>query len=180
MYSRKSIDRLACSIRSYLCYHDSIFSKAPYLSSEKIHRAIEILKGRLCLNPLGYAPASEATIQTFNKEASYAFNISLTATNHPIEDIFEVAHQIGHLFIHLKYGSSNWKDNSIFNDTIAVRSEINATDYEAYFFAACFMMPSQEFLDQLHDENRNTKELSSFFAVPETAILFKMNDIKIS
>lgn len=79
---------------------------------------------------------------------------------------FTIAHEIGHLFLHMGYGTERWREQ----DNISYyRSGNSKLEYQSNEFAAVFLMPQQEYkeiMDRYTDGNLvNTLEVAKHFRV---------------
>ncbi|MGK0289763.1 MAG: Zn-dependent peptidase ImmA (M78 family) [bacterium] len=185
MYNKKSIEHLANQVKEYLKHSDISLGKAPYLSSslEKVKKSILFLGGELIfqddfLHHEDRQKIGDGVIQTFQKSDS-KFQMIMPYQVEKEQDAFEVAHEIGHLFIHLKYGSPDYQKDIIFHDTITSRSEINATDYEANHFAECFMMPKKEFQQVYSRCNQSISDIAIYFGVSSSAVSSRIKSLKL-
>jgi len=90
------------------------------------------------------------------------FTIYLSkATSHK-RDVFTIAHELGHYFLHSKLGEVQINAN---------RSEdIDETEREANSFAAAFLMPEQRVRDLFSEKAGNISALAEAFKVSLTAM----------
>lgn len=167
MYTKQSIADLADSVRHFLMGQSPEFQSPPYLKRDTVHLAIRVLNGRL-MTPCSIEEWSlctgDAIIETNAAHSPYAFRLIMPFQSQIEAFVIEVGHQIGHLFMHLLYGSPQWKTNETFRDTITARSILNATDYEANHFANCLMMPKTEFME-INQNLNGIDEVAHHFGV---------------
>lgn len=79
---------------------------------------------------------------------------------------FTIAHEIGHLFLHMGYGTERWGEQ----DSISYyRSGNSKLEYQSNEFAAVFLMPQQDYKREMdkHTEGNlvNTYEIAKYFHV---------------
>lgn len=62
---------------------------------------------------------------------------------------FSIAHELGHLFIHMGYliNEDKWSSTNDYKDSVYYRKGYNSEEYEANEFAAALLMPEQKFKD---------------------------------
>lgn len=86
---------------------------------------------------------------------------------------FTIAHELGHLFLHMGYktNSDRWEQQ---DDTTYYRSGDSQSEYQANEFAAAFLMPRKSY-KKIMDENTNsndivnTLEIAKYFDVSVSA-----------
>ena len=119
------------------------FEQAPYDPKW----AVEILNGKISNDiDLLLSDIDAKILKTDD-----GFEIKLNP-NQPLTRLnFSIAHELGHLFLHMGYliDEEKWKNILEYNDTFY--RDYNNTDieqeYEANEFAAAFLMPKAEFLN---------------------------------
>ncbi len=103
------------------------------------------------------------------KKSDSSFEISLNSANSTIErDNFTLAHELGHLFLHMGYliDTEKWKSINDYTDSVYYRYGYNEEEYEANEFAANFLMPRDEFLDVVI-KNSSDKNKCDFHKVAD-------------
>lgn len=86
---------------------------------------------------------------------------------------FTIAHELGHLFLHMGYktNSDRWQQQ---DNTTYYRSGDSQSEYQANEFAAAFLMPRKQYKD-IMDKNTNdnnivnTLEIAEYFGVSISA-----------
>lgn len=58
---------------------------------------------------------------------------------------FTIAHELGHLFLHLDYLKDEDSAEKTYRDSVRYRSGYSIEEYEANEFAACLLMPEDQF-----------------------------------
>lgn len=92
---------------------------------------------------------------------------------------FTIAHELGHLFLHMFYQSDAERWDHIKNDQSFDRGGYSDKESDANEFAGAFLMPKDEFRNVIHrlakDEGGkkyvNTSELAKHFKVSELAAI---------
>jgi Zn-dependent peptidase ImmA (M78 family) len=105
------------------------------------------------------------------------FTITLNKNQSSLRNNFTIAHEIGHLFLHMGYMVDQKKWNSIddYIDSAKYRLGYSEEEYEANHFAASFLMPEKEYrkfiTDNKVDNKIDIKKLSSYFQVSDDAAI---------
>lgn len=164
---KQYIEKLALGIRKALKIQTPIDLK----------KVISLLSGSIiCINDIEYN--SEAKI---TKKDNNTFEIALNSSNNTNErENFTIAHELGHLFLHMGYLIDNDKWNSIneYTDSVYYRYGYNEEEFEANEFAANFLMPKEEFIDiVLKNLNENNicdfKKVADYFNVSHKAVIIR-------
>lgn len=105
--------------------------------------AIERLGGELVEIP---NPEYEAQIE---KKGNEGFRITLAIEAHENRKRFSIAHELGHLFLHMGYlvDDDKWQQIGTFVDSVYHRFGYNLEEHEANEFAASLLMPREEFIE---------------------------------
>lgn len=76
------------------------------------------------------------------------FRITLSKDANEKRERFSIAHEIGHLFLHMGYlvDEEKWETTGTYTDSVYYRYGHNVEEYEANQFAAEFLMPKAEFM----------------------------------
>lgn len=184
MYTNQSISKFADVVREFLFEKDAEFKRYPFLTSRnvdgaitygKAERAIQLLGGRLeTKDETEWQDAwGDGVIRGLREEDGAAFKIEIPAHTSIERDIFTIAHELGHLFLHLKYGSPEFRQDDEFTDSIMTRSGRNATEYEANHFAACLLMPEDTYKAVAVETSNNVSEIANKFGVSPSAALMR-------
>jgi Zn-dependent peptidase ImmA (M78 family) len=120
-------------------------------------KAIELLKGNVL-----YDITDNNMDAYIEKHDNNSFIIHLNPSKPDSRERFTVAHEIGHLFLHMGYliNTTQWNsDNLQFNDSVFYRTDNNYSilEYEANEFAAAFLMPKDEFISVAERNLNNNK-----------------------
>ncbi|WPC24716.1 ImmA/IrrE family metallo-endopeptidase [Brachyspira hyodysenteriae] len=89
------------------------------------------------------------------------FIIRVNKNNSELRNNFSIAHEIGHLILHMGYNPKEKKFDKDFEDNkIYYRYGNSREEYEANEFAGAFLMPESKFIE-IVNENTNDKQLCS-------------------
>ncbi|WP_324728744.1 ImmA/IrrE family metallo-endopeptidase [Lysinibacillus fusiformis] len=116
----------------------------------------------------------EAKIEKIN-ENNFEFRITLPHYTNVLRDRFTIAHELGHLFLHMGYLVDNekWIETPEYQDSAYYRFGHSQEEYEANEFAASFLMPQKEFImiskKYLEHDKYNLTEIANHFGVSEEA-----------
>ena len=101
------------------------------------------------LNGSVYNDLNGNEVDAYVKKNEASFSIHLNSTKPLRRQRFTLAHEIGHLFLHMGYiiDGKRWESADEFSEDIRKRTICNYSDeeYEANEFAAAFLMPKKEF-----------------------------------
>jgi Zn-dependent peptidase ImmA (M78 family) len=165
MFSKEGINDLADLVRSAL--------KLPRPYEPEI--AVDKLGGRIIEDIDNMA--IDAYIK---KEKEESFVISLNKKKPFLRERFTIAHELGHLFLHMGFlvNKELWeKQSKEFQDSAYYRmsGNYNKEEWEADEFAAAFLMPKEEFIRQVYDnlsDNRiDILAIADYFKVSPRAAL---------
>jgi Zn-dependent peptidase ImmA (M78 family) len=155
---RSRINKLADSIREAL-----ELVVPPY--EPKV--AVKKLNGEIF-----YDLSAEDIDAYIEKIGDQRFGIHLSKNQFPQRERFTLAHELGHLFLHMGFIIDENKWNIFNKEGGAVFCRDNTTskdEYEAHEFAAAFLMPKQEFLlkakSTLNGDYYNVEALANEFGV---------------
>lgn len=95
----------------------------------------------------------------------------------PARRIFTIAHELGHLFLHMGYmiNQEKWKDCG--DEPIYRRGENSTIEYQANEFAAAFLMPEELYREQVekhtNDNRINIQAIAEYFNVSVSAATYR-------
>ena len=159
---RKAINQLAVSVRKSLCVSTPV----------DLQKVVDLLKGKLASMTFDDSSVS-GKIQKIND----SFEISYNAEESPNRIGFTIAHELGHLFLHMGYliNPEKWKSIDEYCDSPKYRQGYSEEEYEANEFAASFLMPENEYRqfvkDNLKDGKISLLKISKHFKVSDDAAL---------
>ncbi len=87
------------------------------------------------------------------------FEISYNAEHSQLRSEFTIAHELGHLFLHMGYLVNPEKWNSIdeYYDSPKYRQGYSEEEYEANHFAGAFLMPQSEYKNFIKENSVNNR-----------------------
>ncbi len=108
-----------------------------------------------------------------------SFTITLNNTNFasPEREKFTLCHELGHLFLHMKYLDKDaWDISENYQDTAYARSGYSEEEYDAHEFAAALLMPKDEYKEVVSDNTNDDKicniaTVAQYFGVSVEAAL---------
>ena len=160
---RETINKIAEKIRSLLNVENDNFN---------IEDVVESINGSIVLDPLC---EDEARIV---KVANDSFEIRISdcfKSNKRFR--FTIAHELGHLFLHMRYLINEEKWNSLENGTSHARNvntPYNVYETEANEFAASFLMPKDRFIEVAERtsdrDSYNLDKIANIFNVSVEAV----------
>jgi Zn-dependent peptidase ImmA (M78 family) len=160
--TRQKIDSLAVRLRSLL----EVSLECKELDLKQI---VKNLKGTIEYFTGG--EQSERVVK--NSKDGFAFVIYINENNTPARQKFSIAHEIGHLFMDMKYKTSGWE--KVEEGASYARGNDGPIEEAANEFARAFLMPKETFLqsaDNTSDDNYYyPKDIAKEFDVTEEAVL---------
>jgi Zn-dependent peptidase ImmA (M78 family) len=113
------------------------------------------------------------------------FEIIIKKNCWPARTRFSLAHELGHLFLHMGYlvNPETWGLSSEYCDSVYHRFGYSIEEAEANLFAAAFLMPEKEFrraANELGNEGNNAvKELANHFKTSASATLKRGEELGV-
>lgn len=156
-----SIYDIASSIRKTLTNNDEV--------KLNIKQLVKELNGKIKYEEIEY----HDTYGIINKlKSKYNFEFIINKNIKKNNDLFYVAHLIGHLVLHSGYliNSKLWQDIDKYIDSVYYRNGFSSEESEANHFATALMISNKDFIDYInkHKVNNeiNLKEMANFCKVP--------------
>lgn len=115
----------------------------------------------------------DGTIRKLDDD-KYDFEIAISESQSSERKNFTIAHELGHLFLHMGYRTNNrvWEKQ---DDRVYMRFGSSEQEYQANEFAAALLMPEYEFERKFYEfseGNRvNITKLANYFKVSRAAAL---------
>ncbi|MGE4558232.1 MAG: ImmA/IrrE family metallo-endopeptidase [Desulfovibrionaceae bacterium] len=103
------------------------------------------------------------------------FVISVAAEASGKRERFSIAHELGHLFLHMGYmiDEDKWRNTSDYHDSVYYRFGHSIEEYEAHEFAAALLMPRDEFIEiakkNLNGDAYSVAPIAEYFDVTVSA-----------
>lgn len=187
---RKAIEEYVVKLRKYWTdsFDDSGMTKRPY-DPKKL---VEALGGKYdIVLPNVWNPEWGTGYITVLPSGTFEIGVPFVTSEN--RDRFTIAHELGHLYLHLDYADpEKWEkrvknaesqsddEGCLIADSFMTRAGQNYNEYEANDFAAAMLMPEKEFREvtddkkiKLHGETRcNTRAVARAFGVSlEAAVI---------
>lgn len=95
-----------------------------------------------------YVDEEDLPYEALVEKKDDAFVITLVSSKIRQRQNFSIAHELGHLFIHMGYliNPTKWTGITTYEDGVRARYGYSEEELEANEFAGAFLMPSDEFL----------------------------------
>ncbi|GIM31527.1 ImmA/IrrE family metallo-endopeptidase [Paraclostridium bifermentans] len=116
----------------------------------------------------------EAKIERNNEK----FIISVDSSKPENRQRFSLAHELGHLFLHMKRLDEKYWSNNVIKDSAYFRYGRGIEELEANEFAGAFLMPEEEFLDLYHNDYGIT-DIARRFNVSEPAVYTRGKNLNL-
>ncbi|MGJ4787756.1 ImmA/IrrE family metallo-endopeptidase [Leptospira koniambonensis] len=106
-----------------------------------------------------------------------SFLITVNSGKPDLRKNFTIAHEIGHLFIHMGYilNPDLWSRVDNYEDSVYYRSGYTEEELEANQFAAALLMPEEEFLREVRKNTHagacSISPISEYFKVSDEAVV---------
>lgn len=141
--TRNLIDEIANSVRK-------MYSVPMPISD--ISKIVELIGGVVKYDDAELSELSDGYIK---KTSAGSFEICVSSKCSLERRNFTVAHEIGHLFLHMGYRTNPELWKSVSNDLVYNRFGHSDEEYQANEFAAAFLMPEDVFVDALKRNSNN-------------------------
>lgn len=171
MYTKDTINKVAGIVLKILDY-----DKPAYQPDDAVNQLGGIIKDDIT------DECEDARIERATDNSGYKFIIHLNPNKPLYRTRFSLAHELGHLFLHMGYLTDRWNNAETFQDSIYYRSynrkdmNYSQEESEANEFAAAFLMPKEQFKDSLISHKFNIGDTASDF---EVSLEAAMNRAKI-
>lgn len=141
---RKAINNLAYNIREVLKLQTPI----------DLSTLVNELEGKIEYS--SDIDGKEARIQKLDI-GEKKFLVTLPETTTHVRDRFTIAHELGHLFLHMGYliDDEKWASTGIYKDSAYYRFGHTEEEYEANEFAGALLMPEKEFTETANKFKQN-------------------------
>ena len=119
------------------------------------------------------------TISRFSDYSSYEriikgeglnFKIEINENNAETRQRFSIAHELGHLFLHMKFPSSEWEAIAVGEMHRRTPGMYSITEEEASEFAGAFLMPAELFRKAIKQHSEDRDKIAKHFNVSADAV----------
>lgn len=124
-----------------------------------------------------YKDGMEENMEALIRKKGESFEIILDQNKNNSRQRFSIAHEIGHLFLHMGFlvNQEKWNKTNDYADSVYYRFGYSTEEYEANEFAACLLMPADEFRkvakENLNDGVYNLNPIKDYFGVSKDAVI---------
>ncbi|MGG1685567.1 ImmA/IrrE family metallo-endopeptidase [Pseudalkalibacillus sp. NRS-1564] len=135
------IEELASTIREELGLNiPTPVEDVPNLLGGKLQFVDEVIK-------------SNESIEAMIKKVENSFEIKIKKNGYEKRDRFSIAHELGHLFLHMGYIIEDelWSSTEEYTDSVYFRYGYGTEEKEADQFAASFLMPKDKFIEKAEE-----------------------------
>lgn len=152
---------------------ESFAKQFDYTPGGDIHALVERLGGRVTVaDSLGMDPTQSGSLYVDGPED---FKIVLPAHTGPSRDRFTIAHELGHYVLHYL-----WDPQKAVGKMMATRRGSDRIEWEANWFAAAFLMPSEEFRREYALHGGDLSALAHRFGVSAQAAEVRARGLGLS
>ena len=148
----------------------------------KIEKIPEILGGKIHYVDGAIEGKMEAMIK---KDGEDSFTILIDKTKSELRQRFSIAHELGHLFLHMGYiiNPKLWEEVVDYKDSVYYRFGYSKEELEANEFAGAFLMPESEFIhiaqQNLNQGYYNIAKIAEHFNVSIKAAKVRGNQLRL-
>ena len=135
-----------------------------------VEEAVKRLGGQV-----SYIEFLEGGMEAMVKRTGERFEIVLDKSKPKPRQRFSIAHELGHLFLHMGYlvDSERWQRSDEYKDSVFFRFGYSEEEEEAHEFAAAFLMPEEPFREISESNSVDgkclIKRVASHFATSQEA-----------
>ncbi|ATF11640.1 ImmA/IrrE family metallo-endopeptidase [Brevibacillus brevis X23] len=122
---------------------DMILKATELKSPLDLERLVEFLGGRVI-----YRTDLPGNMEAMISKKNESFEIIIKDDKPSVRQRFSIAHELGHLFLHMGYliDPDKWQRVGDYQDSVYYRYGYSTEEYEANEFAAALLMPRDEFI----------------------------------
>jgi Zn-dependent peptidase ImmA (M78 family) len=119
---------------------------------------------------------NNSDIEAMISKNENSFEIQIKKDGYELRDRFSIAHELGHLFLHMGFlvNDNVWDSTNDYHDSVYYRSGYNIEENEANEFAGALLMPEEIFLkvakEYYSNGNYYLKPIADFFKVSIEAV----------
>lgn len=144
-----------------------------------IEKAVNALGGKLILDEHRQLPLGVDAKIDIKEDGSLAFNIIYARDKSEMFTRFSVAHELGHLFLHMLERDAE-------GNVVVVRSSCNRDmrnynirEWEAEEFAAAFLMPEEELRSYIEKLQGDVERIARVFKVSSQSVIVRCKRLGI-
>lgn len=145
-----------------------------------IIKSVELLGGSVVFDENASLPVGvDARINTFREDNETRFVITCAQLKSLEEIRFCIAHELGHLFLHMTEMSA---DGTIKIRETCFEKNNNYSDiyeWQAEEFAASFLMPEEEFREYVKKEDGHIEQIAKIFKVPSQSVIVRSKRLEM-
>jgi len=147
-------------------FAEKIASALDFKPGAELEPVVERLKGKFEYLPFDERNSGKASITV---EKGGEFIIRLPSFHFPLQKRMLIAHELGHLFVHSRYGKVPLEAYA--------DGEDETVEDEAHEFACAFLMPTKSLRRVAKASENDSIWVAAFFLVPEPVARQRMIDI---
>jgi len=145
---------------------ESIARKLDYKPGDDIHDLVKRVGGTVRVeDTLTIDPEHSGSLYV---DGPNNFSIIVPAHTSPRRDRFTIAHEFGHFIVHYMWRRQAGAKNPP-QKMVAFRKGTERVEWEANWFAAAFLMPTEQFKTQYHRLGGDLAAIAEVFEVSEAA-----------
>lgn len=155
-----------------------IADQAKYKSGDSLEPIVLQMGGKIEFMDLyGVGIGGQSDAGSIRIDAFRDFTITLAHHTGVMKDRFTIAHELGHYVLHYLYPKQVLKKN--LTKVIAQRYGSGREETEANLFAACFLMPEEEYRKQFKLLSGSHTDLSEKFGVSTRASRLRASNLNL-
>ena len=149
-------------------FAEKIAEALDFKPGSDLEPVVNRLNGKIKYLPLTEKNSKQASITV---EQGGKFVIQLLPFLFPLQKRMSIAHELGHLFLHSRYGEEPLK---AYHDE---EEKYETAEDEAHEFACAFLMPTQSLRRVAAAFDNDSIKVAAYFMVPEPVARQRMIDI---
>jgi len=155
---------------------EEVASDLEFEPGDSIHEVVEALGGRVEVRDLLLQDPEHCG--TLFVDGPGRFKIIVPSHTSAARDRFTIAHELGHYFIHylFSFDEESLKERSL----IAYRKDSHRVEWEANWFAAAFLMPSDAFQREYVRTGGHLERVAEYFRVSSAAARVRAKDLGLA
>lgn len=156
---------------------ESIAKQLDYKPGDDVRALVERVGGTVLVeDTLATDPNQSGSLYV---EGPNKFSIIVPAHTSPKRDRFTIAHEFGHFIVHYLWRKQSGNAPSL-DKMIAFRRDSQRVEWEANWFAAAFLMPSDRFREEFSRCGGDISRIALLFGVSDSAAEVRANQLGLS